>query len=96
MIKDEGMYPSPKAMKFLEDYFTRIYQTRDKYFGNARKVRKVVLETIKQQNLRLAAIPLEERSPQMLSRITFEDVSTLVMEDDKPLYTRKGIGFGEK
>ena len=96
MFRDEKMIISLKALNLLRNYFNDLYIVRDKYFGNARKVRKVVLETIKHQNLRLSNIPVEERNRQMLNRITFEDVEKVIAKGDEPLHQRKGIGFSKE
>lgn len=96
MYKDEGMFPTPKAVTYLKDYFVELHQGRDQYFGNARTVRKIVLESVKYQNLRLAALDQKKRSPQMISRIIHQDVVAATAEDSKALYTRKHIGFGNK
>lgn len=93
MINDEGMHATKKAMAYLADYFLQIYQSRNKYFGNARKVRKIVLEAKKNQNLRLAAIPQDQRSKKMLNSIIYEDVALITEADDRPLDQTPGIGF---
>jgi SpoVK/Ycf46/Vps4 family AAA+-type ATPase len=96
MFKDEGLLISNKALDHLRNYFVALYASRDKYFGNARKVRKVVLETIKNQNLRLAAVPAKLRKKQMMNRITYEDVLSVSESNDKPLGKQTGIGFGRR
>ena len=61
MFEDKGIVPSPEAEEHLTRYFEFLYEYRDKYFGNARTVRQVVTEAIKNQNLRLAALTPEEK-----------------------------------
>ena len=55
MLSEKGITPTTDAGEHLEKYFKFIYDYRDKYFGNARTVRSIILEAIKNQNLRLAA-----------------------------------------
>ena len=43
-----------ESAKLLKAYLQRLYETRDKFFGNARSVRKVVDELIRIHNIRLA------------------------------------------
>ncbi len=96
MFGDEGMVATSEAISFIGEYFTKIYNYRDKYFGNARTVRKIVLEAIKNQNLRLAEIPLNERKS-LLREITLEDVTAIskINFDDK-VFEKKRIGYRSK
>jgi SpoVK/Ycf46/Vps4 family AAA+-type ATPase len=97
MYRDEGMSASKKAIEFLRQYFADLYVGKDQYFGNARTVRKIILASIKHQNLRLAAVPVDKRSSQMISKITHQDVvSAIASDDEQPLYDRKRISFGAK
>jgi hypothetical protein len=73
-----------------------LYDFRDKYFGNARSVRNVINEITKNQSLRLAAMPAEERNPLMLNVITYEDVATLKLSNDDDIFNKKSIGFRKK
>ena len=54
MYSDESMTLDKEAEKYLKEYLKYLYRRRDKYFGNARTVRKIVHESIKNQALRLA------------------------------------------
>jgi SpoVK/Ycf46/Vps4 family AAA+-type ATPase len=93
MITDEGLTPSAKAIDYLFEYFSFLYEYKDKYFGNARMVRSIVNEAIKNQNLRLASMPAEERSQSQLRQLIFEDVSSFTMDNDKFVFNKKTIGF---
>ena len=73
-----------------------MYEFRDKYFGNARSVRNVVNDIVKNQSLRLASIPSEERDPNILNLITYEDVATLKLSHDDDIFNKKSIGFRKK
>lgn len=93
MLTDEGLILSEEANSHLSKYLEFLYHGRDKYFGNARSVRNVVNEITKNQSLRLAAIAPEERDPQMLNVITYEDVATLKLSNDDAIFNKKSIGF---
>ena len=54
MFLQRGVKMTDDASNHLDKYLAFLYEFRDKYFGNARDVRKVVLEAIKNMNLRLA------------------------------------------
>ncbi len=62
----------------LKKYFNRIYRSRDKTFGNARLVRDLVENASKNQLLRVADIPAEERHEEVLKYILPEDISDFI------------------
>jgi SpoVK/Ycf46/Vps4 family AAA+-type ATPase len=70
----EKITPDADAEAHLKAYFTHLYANRDKHFGNARTVRNVAGEAIKNQNLRLAEMPAAERTPAHLGTLTLSDV----------------------
>ncbi len=86
-------YLSPKAQEHIRNYLIFVYKFRDKYFGNARMVRSVVQEVIKQHNLRLAVVPMENRKSQSTYQITFEDVQFLSLDKHDSTFNRRSIGF---
>ena len=92
MIFEQGLKINRKASKHLVDYFQNLYKFRDKYFGNARTVRNVVQEAIKNQNLRLAALSKRgtKANPNL---IIFDDVKGIGIERDKNIFDKKSIGF---
>lgn len=93
MFADEDMKATSKAVAFLREYFVKIYSQRDKYFGNARTVRKIVLEAIKNQNLRLAIIPIDQRGNK-IRQITYDDVISIKALDlDDTAFDKKHIGY---
>ena len=71
MIEAEGLIASEEALEHLKNYLDFLYKYRDKYFGNARTVRNLVNEAVKNQGLRLAALPAEERTAQFHTVIAF-------------------------
>lgn len=93
MLKQEKLQADEAAQKHLKTYFAFIYDYRDKYFGNARTVRNAIQEIIKAHNLRLAAIPTEERVKVPANIITFEDAQTLKTDKSDFVFNKKTIGF---
>ncbi len=90
MITTQEMRISPKALEHLTMYFKFLYDYRDKYFGNARSIRQVIQEVIKNQNLRLA----KSNDPKTQSTlITFEDVKEFTKDKLLPNFQRQSIGF---
>jgi SpoVK/Ycf46/Vps4 family AAA+-type ATPase len=92
MLRQEGFHADAEATEYLEQYLAFLHQFRDKYFGNARTVRQIVLEIIKTQNLRLATLPNPTASE--LSQIYRSDLNAFTLDKDKlQLFQRRGIGF---
>ena len=85
MLETEEVTLDDEAQKHLAQYFKHLYQNRNKFFGNARAVRKVVEKAIKNQHLRLAALTSAERTPEMLSQLTLDDVKEFEAGNDSLL-----------
>jgi SpoVK/Ycf46/Vps4 family AAA+-type ATPase len=95
MLQKENLRVTEQAKEHLQKYMIFLHQFRDKYFGNARTVRQVVQEAIKNQNLRIAIINKHDVSEDDLNTITLDDVATFTFDKDKlQLFKRRGIGFG--
>jgi Cdc6-like AAA superfamily ATPase len=91
MLKKEDLKPDISAETHLKTYINELYKKRDKYFGNARTVRKIVEEAIKKQNLRMASISPELRTNEVLKSLIMEDVKDI--EVNKKIASADSIGF---
>lgn len=91
MFSKEGVRLNDDARNHLYNYFTFIHERRDKHFGNARTVRQVVGEAIKNQHLRLAAMRKEDRVGEVMEVVLLGDVLEFEMKETTPL--RAPIGF---
>jgi hypothetical protein len=91
MFAKEEVSLNDDARAHLFNYFSFIHANRDKYFGNARTVRQVVSEVVKNQHLRLAAMKKDERTPEVMATIILED--TLEFEIRAASQTTPRIGF---
>lgn len=93
MFRQENYQVEEEAREHLGKYMAFLHQFRDKYFGNARTVRQVVMEAIKNQNLRVSAARITEEPE--LHTLKLDDVATFTFDKDKlNLFVRRGIGFG--
>lgn len=90
MLSQDSIVPNAEAAAYLRQYLRYLYDTKDKFFGNARAVRKIVSEAINNQNLRLAEIPKHERTNQMLQTLTLADVEEFKIGTSSG---NSGIGF---
>lgn len=94
MLDDEDITPTEEAAEHLKNYLAFQYKYRDKYFGNARMVRNVISEAVKNQNLRLATLEKEERTAERINELTIADVEIFKLNtDDDAIFIPKQIRF---
>jgi SpoVK/Ycf46/Vps4 family AAA+-type ATPase len=93
MLNDEGYILPIKSKELLTNYCEDLYLKRDKYFGNARTIRKFITEVAKFQNLRVASISLEMRTEKLLKSILPEDISLAMPTQEEVIYRRRGISY---
>jgi len=91
MLNIEDLMPDNEAEEYLKFYIKKLYKARDKYFGNARTIRKIVEETVRKQNLRMASVPARKRSAEAVRTVTYPDVKDI--EVNKALGSSGTIGF---
>ncbi len=97
MVRDEDLALTAEASKHVHRYLEFQYDYRDNYFGNARLVRNIITEVVKNQNLRLATLAKIERTSDMIAVITIDDVQHLRLDKDSDsLSNKKTIGFQKK
>jgi AAA+ superfamily predicted ATPase len=94
LFKKEEAQPDPAAIDHLKKYFSHVHENRDKHFGNARTVRQVVGESIKNQHLRLAAMKKEERTPELMATVLLEDVREFEIKEERSSKPRIGFKAG--
>jgi len=82
LLKNELIIADAAAEAHLKNYLNSLYEARDKFFGNARTVRQIVSDVVMKQNLRLAAIPAEQRKKEDLGILTYDDVKHLEVKDE--------------
>jgi hypothetical protein len=92
----EAVKPDDAAVDHLKKYFEYLHKGRDKHFGNARSVRQVVGEVIRNQNLRLASMKKEDRTPAMLEAIIFDDVKEFEIKEMNTSRPTLGFQVGRK
>ena len=91
LFNKEGVKPDVAATDHLKKYFGFLHENRDKHFGNARTVRQVVGECVKNQNLRLASMKKDERTPQIMETVIHDDVKEFeIKESDNE---KRSLGF---
>lgn len=93
MLGEENLAPDEDTGNHLKVYFDYLHSKRDRFFGNARSIRKVVKEVIKNQHLRMASLPPEERTAEVLQTLTMEDVKEFIPAVSETINKMQGIGF---
>ena len=103
LFSDEGLSLDDDALRFFRDYCDRYVKTRDRYSGNARDMRKLVLKSIRNQNLRVSRSRLatlgESRTTTPSGDIDAKDYNNRVRVEDlsnwtiAPASKRRSIGF---
>lgn len=96
MFRKEELTPDEAVVAHLKEYFAFLHSHRDKHFGNARTVRQVVGESVKNQHLRMAALKKEERTPELMSSLIFDDVREFEIREMKETKPRLGFQTGSK
>ncbi|MDZ4707893.1 MAG: AAA family ATPase [Saprospiraceae bacterium] len=92
MFLEQGLSLSNAAENYLNQYFRFLFQYRDRYFGNARTVRSVVLEAIQYHSLRIAKLT-DTSTTDDLHRIELEDLESFKLKADQLQFRRSAIGF---
>jgi SpoVK/Ycf46/Vps4 family AAA+-type ATPase len=96
MFGKEEAKPDDASAQHLKDYFAFLHDKRDKHFGNARTVRQVVGEAIKNQHLRLASLKKEERTKEVMETIILDDVKEFEIKDTNTGSKPLGFAIGKK
>ncbi|TAF32018.1 MAG: AAA family ATPase [Cytophagales bacterium] len=92
MLKQDSLTPDAEALTYLRQQLLELYDKRDKYFGNARTVRRVVQEAVRKQHLRMSALPEQMRTETVLQTLVLEDLKAVSFKDaDKN--RRSKVGF---
>jgi SpoVK/Ycf46/Vps4 family AAA+-type ATPase len=91
MLSDRGLKADKEAERHMKEYIAHLYATRNKFFGNARSIRKMVEKAFRNHELRMADTPMAERTKTMITTLTLEDVKEFVPASEHT--ARKGIGY---
>ncbi|MBX3103136.1 MAG: AAA family ATPase [Bacteroidetes bacterium] len=93
ILSRDNIRASVPALEHLSKYLDLLSGNRDKYFGNARSVRKIVEKAIKNQHLRLARMPAAERKPDMLRTLELADLEEFSLTSQPASNGTPPIGF---
>ncbi|MDJ1472745.1 AAA family ATPase [Xanthocytophaga flava] len=91
MLHHEGLIPDATAAAYLRKYLIELHEQRDKYFGNARAVRKIIQTAVKKQHLRMASLEKNIRTEEVSKTLTIEDLAHITQSQETT--TKSVIGF---
>ncbi len=74
ILRSENLTADSETEAHLKNYFESLHASKDKYFGNARTIRNLAGQAIRNQQLRMAGISPELRTRAMMETLTIEDV----------------------
>ncbi len=92
MYSAKGFVVDPEAETHLKTYIKFLYDNRDRFFGNARSIRKIVEKSIRNHELRMADLSDKQLTKEMMSTIGMDDVKGFIPKKD--IYSeRKSLGY---
>jgi hypothetical protein len=92
-LTEMQLKPDKGAKTKLSDLIQELIESKDQYFGNGRSVRKVVEEAVRQQHIRLSAMPHDKRSSKMIQTLTSADLKSITVSDKTTPDIIPAIGF---
>ena len=92
MYENKGLVADADAEAYLKTYIKYLYDNRDKFFGNARSIRKIVEKSTRNHELRMADLSKKERTKKMMSTLSVDDVKEFEADTNK-MKKRSSMGY---
>ncbi|MFC2101539.1 AAA family ATPase [Bacteroidota bacterium] len=96
MFAQKGVTTNKQAEAQIRQYIHFMYETRNKFFGNARSIRKLVERAYRNHELRMADLPKSKRTKKVMSTVVLEDVTGFETQEVKPGRVRIGFTIGSQ
>jgi len=94
MFHDQQFILHDEARGHLLNYLEYMFNTKDKFFGNARTIRTMVQEIVRNQNIRLSQLSVTEWEGVDKNSIILDDLKDLIPENDRrKMFDRPRLGF---
>lgn len=90
MVQNKGLAFNVEAEKHLQEYIGFLYKNRNRFFGNARSIRKIVEKAVRNQELRMAVLPKKQRTEKLMSEVVLADVQEFVYIEN---LNKPSLGF---
>jgi len=94
MLAQKALKADAHAEKHIKKYIAHLYKNRNKFFGNARSIRKLVEKAYRNQELRMAGLQKAKRTKKVLATLKLEDVLEFDAGELKTEKTSIGYKFG--
>ncbi|AFM04170.1 AAA+ family ATPase [Bernardetia litoralis DSM 6794] len=91
-FEQEKFILTEETQTYLKNQITTLHAQRDKYFGNARTIRTIAQEAVRQQHLRMASLSETERTEQIMQTLEKEDLEK-VNFNYEDLTGKRKMGF---
>jgi len=91
MLAQNGLKADKEAEAHIKKYIAHLYAGRNKFFGNARTMRKMVEKAYRNHELRMADMAKAKRTKVKMATLNIADVKEF--EPGKVKGGRQGIGF---
>jgi hypothetical protein len=78
MFQQKSLVVDEESEKHLKIYIHHLYENRNRFFGNARSIRKIVEKVVRNQELRMADLPKSQRTQSAISTVILNDVKEFV------------------
>ncbi len=92
MLAKKGLKADVKASEHIKTYIAHLYQNRNKFFGNARSIRKLVEKSNRNQELRMANLEKAKRTKKIRATLVLEDVQEFDVSKIETI-KRKSVGY---
>jgi len=92
-LNEVSLKPDAKAKSLLKEMLQKMYDGRDKYFGNGRSVRKIVAEATKNQHLRMSKLDAKKRTKKVMVTLTTADLESISLVDKAKPDVLPKLGF---
>jgi len=92
MYETKGLKVDADAKTYLQTYIQYLYDNRDRFFGNARSIRKIVEKSTRNHELRMADLSKKERTKKMMSTLSVDDVKEFEPNKNK-IKKRSSMGY---
>jgi hypothetical protein len=91
-FEKEKLTLTEETKEYLKNQVAVLHAQRDKYFGNARTIRTIAQEAVRQQHLRMASLSEAERTEKIMQTLEKEDLEK-VNFNYEDLTGKRRMGF---
>jgi SpoVK/Ycf46/Vps4 family AAA+-type ATPase len=91
MLDQRNLKADTETENHLKEFIAHLYAGRNKFFGNARSIRKVIEKAYRNHELRMADLPKSKRTQNVMTTLVLDDVKEFVPQEEDGI--TKGIGF---